>query len=163
MLWFDPSLLIEGLYIELLGSIERGELVRTNILWWNCAPFFHTWVCIPLSVEQPLMLIPKLAFVLWDFLDMEDWSGGGSSGGLNFSISTKCRQRLSFVSMFTFNRNIHFSSIICVTINICIDRCGCFDYITTEFQPKIRLLACLKFNTFLSNFWHIHFFLLSMA
>ena len=120
---------LRGYILSYLEALKEEDLWDKTNYSGTVPRVLHTWVCIPLSLEKPLVLLPKLAFVLWACLDMEDWSGGGPGGGLGFLISTRCRQRLSFVSMLIFNRNIHFSSIICVTMNIFIHGCSWFDYI----------------------------------
>ena len=51
--------------------------------------------------------LPKLSIV------MEDWSGGGPGGGLGFSGSKKCWQRLSLMYLYFINRNIDFLSNTC--------------------------------------------------
>ena len=43
-------------------------------------------------------VLPKLSFCLWAcYQEMEDWGGGGPSGGFSFSGSQTCRQRLSLL------------------------------------------------------------------
>ena len=48
--------------------------------------------------------------------------------GLGFSIPTKCRQRLSFVSLFTLLEISISRPIACVIMNIHIHGCNYFVY-----------------------------------
>ena len=74
-----------------------------------------TCLCLSLHPFVPLEHI-LLLFTIFPLLcklaiDMEDWSGGGPSGGLGFSISTRCRQSLTMFYLYLLLIEI---SITCV-------------------------------------------------
>ena len=55
-------------------------------------------LCLSLHPFVPwstFCVLPKLSFCLWAcYWEMEDWGGGGPSGGFSLSDSQMCRQRL---------------------------------------------------------------------
>ena len=82
------------LYNKILGYIEKEELKSKETIVHTCLSFLilkSTSLC-PFG---SLCVLPKLAFFLWAFYrEMEDWGGGGPSGGFNFYDLQTCRQRL---------------------------------------------------------------------
>ena len=83
--------LLEGYILSLLDALkeenfgEKGNYISLlpHLLMLDFAslcPFQHTLLLFPI-----FPLISKLS------IEMEDWSGGGPGGGINFSISTRCR------------------------------------------------------------------------
>ena len=82
---------IDELYKEPFGYIEGIwgiESKRTIVhCCWNL--FLSLHLLCPL---EHFCVLPKLTFCLWAcYREMEDWSGGGPSGGLGFSDSQTCR------------------------------------------------------------------------
>ena len=71
------------------------------------------------AISQACIYLCELAFV-WRIEVVEV-----HVEGLGFSISTRCRQRLSFVSLFILIE----ISIACVIKNILIHGCNCFVYV----------------------------------
>ena len=59
---------------------------------------------------------------------MENQSGGGPSGGTRFLDFDKVLAKVGICMFVYINRNIHFSSITCVIMNICIYECNYFVY-----------------------------------
>ena len=77
----------------------------------HCCPIFLMLEFASLCpFEHTLLLYPSLPLLCKLAIKMEDWSGGGPGGGLGFSVSTRCRQSLSLLSLFIINRNIYFLS-----------------------------------------------------
>ena len=58
-----------------------------------------TYLCLSLHpfvpLEHTFLLFPSFPFPCKLSIKMEEWSGGGPVGGLDFSISMRCRQSLS--------------------------------------------------------------------
>ena len=85
---------IDELYKEPFGYIEGIwgiESKRTIVHFFQNLCFsLH-----PLCPLENFCVLPKITFCLWAcYREMEDWSGGDTSGGLSFSDSQTCRQRL---------------------------------------------------------------------
>ena len=99
-LGFDPSLSLVKLYKEPLVHWRGGEDIE-RLKQGNYSPLLpelYAWVCIPLSLWSTVVFFPSLPFASKLAIEvMEDWGGGGSSGGFSFSDSQTCRQRLSLV------------------------------------------------------------------
>ena len=98
------------IYIEPLRYIEGGEIGEQGN-YNSLLPHLFMLESASLSPfgEHNAALF-KLAFALKAFhWDMEDWSGGG----LGFSGSKKCWQRLSLLYLCLINRNIYFLSNTC--------------------------------------------------
>jgi len=76
------------------------ESIRENWEYRNYSPLLPE-LYLSLHPFVPLehcCVLPKLAFVSELAIGvMEDWGGGGPSGGFSFSGSQTCRQRLSLV------------------------------------------------------------------
>ena len=113
---FDSTLhfLLKGYILSLLGALEEENLREKG----NYSGFVpHSYMLESAShfpFEQPLILFPSLPLSCQISIDLEDWCGGGIGGGIGLSISMRCQQSLSLVSLFIINRNINFSSIVCV-------------------------------------------------
>ena len=106
--------LLKGYVLDPLDTLEE-ENWREQGNYSSFVP--HSYMLEFASLcpcEHPLMLFPILALSYDLSIEMENWSGGGPGGGLGLSIPTRCQQRLSLVSLFIINRNIHFLSIVCV-------------------------------------------------
>ena len=106
--------LLKGYLLSLLDALEEENLWEQG----NYSGFVpHSYMLESTSLcpfEQPLMLFPIFPLSCELSNDMEEWSGGGSSGVLGLLILTRCWQLLSLVYLFIINRNINFSSIVCV-------------------------------------------------
>ena len=95
MPWYHSDLTfhypIEALYKEPFGYIEGEELKRKKTLvhcYWSLCLSLHPFV--PWST----LCSSQACLCLWAcYREMEDWSGGG----LGFSNSQTCRQRLSLL------------------------------------------------------------------
>ena len=88
---------IDELYKEPFGYIEgiwEIKSKRTIVhCCWNLCLSLH-----PLCPLEHYCVLPKLTFCLWSCnQEMEDWGGGGPSGGFSFSGSHTCRQMLYLV------------------------------------------------------------------
>ena len=59
---------------------------------------------------------------------MEDLSGGGPGGGTWFLDFDEVAIEFVICISVHINRNIHFLSIICLIMNICIHGCNYFGY-----------------------------------
>ena len=106
--------LLKGYILSLLDALEEENLwEKQNYIGFVPHSFMLRYASL-CPFEQPLMLYPRFPLSCELAIDMEDWSGGGSSGGLSLSISIRCWQLLSLVSLFIINRNINFPSIVCV-------------------------------------------------
>ena len=96
---FDPSLSLVKLYKEPLGTLNGGE-IRENWEYRNYSPLLPELMLESASLcpLEHCCVLPKLAFASELAIGvMEDWGGGGPSGGFSFSGSQTCRQRLSLV------------------------------------------------------------------
>ena len=86
--------LIDELYKEPFGYIEGIGGIESKRTIIHCC---HN-LCLSLHPLCPLehfCVLPNIIFCLWAcYREMEDWSGGGPSGGLGFSDSQTCQQRL---------------------------------------------------------------------
>ena len=106
--------LLKGYILSLLDALEEDNSWEEG----NYSGFVtHSYMLESASLchfEHTLLLFPSLPLFCKLAIEMEDWSGGGPGGGLGLLISTRCRQSLSPVSLYLINRNIHFSSIVCV-------------------------------------------------
>ena len=60
---------------------------------------------------------------------MEDWSGGGPDGGTRFLDFNEAPTEVVICIFIHINKNIHFSSIARVIINIFIHGCNYFGYV----------------------------------
>ena len=81
---------IEELYKEPFGYIEGMR----NWEQENYSPLLSELILESASLcpLEHFCVLPKLAICLWAcYWDMEDWSGGGLSGGLNFSDLQTCQ------------------------------------------------------------------------
>ena len=89
----------EKLYKEPIETLKGGD-IRENWEYRNYSPLLPE-LYLSLHPFVPLehyCVLPKLALVSELAIGvMEDWSGGGPSGGFSFSGSQTCRQRLSLV------------------------------------------------------------------
>ena len=106
--------LLKGYILSLLDSLEEENIwgqVNYSSLLSHSYMLESTYLC---AFEQSLMLFPSFPLSCEFSIKMEDWSGGGLGGGLDFSVSTRCQHILSLFSLFIINRNIHFLSITCV-------------------------------------------------
>ena len=90
------------LYIEPLGYIEAGG----NWKQGNYSPWLPHLLCLSLHPFVPLdhivLLFLSFPCICKLVIVMEDWSGGGPCGGLGFSGSKKCRQRLSLLYLYFY-------------------------------------------------------------
>ena len=93
---------LEWYILSLLDTLKEEKLERKETIA-HCCLTCYAWVYIPLSLWTTQCCCPNLSFSLWAFhWEMENWSGGGTSGGLNFSGSKKCRQRLSLLYLYSY-------------------------------------------------------------
>ena len=89
----------EKLYKEPLDTLKAWE-IRENWEYRNYSPLLpELYLSLhPFVPLEQCCVLPKLAFVSELAIGvMEDWGGGGLSGGFSFSGSQTCRQRLSLV------------------------------------------------------------------
>ena len=96
-LGFDPSLSLLKLYKEPLGTLKA---YRENWEKRNYSPLLPKLILESASLYplEHFGVLPKLTFYLWAcYREMEDWSGGGLSGGFSFSGSQTYRQRFYLV------------------------------------------------------------------
>ena len=106
--------ILKGYILSLLDALEEDNIWEQG----NYSSLFpHSYMLESASLcpfEHTLLLFPGFSLSCKLSIEMEEWRGGGLGGGISFSISTRCGQRLSLVSLFIINRNIHFSSIVYV-------------------------------------------------
>ena len=85
----------------------------------HCFPMLYMLESASLCpFEHTLLLFPCLPFLCKLSIEMEDWSGGGPGGGLDFSSSKKCWQSVSLFYLCFINRNIHFMSTMCLNFSL---------------------------------------------
>ena len=92
--------LLKGYILSLLDALEEENLWEQGN-YSGFAP--HSYMLESASLchfEQPLMLFPSLPLSCELSMEMKDWSGRCLGGVLGLSISTRCRQILSLVTLF---------------------------------------------------------------
>ena len=90
---------IEALYKEPFGYIEEEELKRKKTIVHCCRSLY---LSLHPFVPWSTLCSSQACLCLWAcYREMEDWSGGGLSGGLSFSDSQTCWQRLSLTNIFS--------------------------------------------------------------
>ena len=107
---------IEELYKEPFGYIGGGIEEQENYSPLLLELVLESASLCPL---EHFGVLPKLAFCLWAcYRQMEDWGGGGPSGG---SVSPVCRHVVRgciLWSLIYINRNIFSCPIMCVWMNM---------------------------------------------
>ena len=87
----------EELYKEPIGTLKAWEKFESNKTIVHCCQD----LCLSLHPFVPwstVVFFPSLPFASKFAIEvMEDWGGGGPSGGFSFSGSQTCHQRLSLV------------------------------------------------------------------
>ena len=82
-----------------LVHLKGGE-IRENWEYRNYSPLLPELMLESTSLYplEHFCVLTKLSFCLWAwYRDMEDWIGGGPSGGFSFFGSQTCHQRLYLV------------------------------------------------------------------
>ena len=83
---------IEALYKEPFGYIEEEELKSKKIIVHCCRSFLY--LSLHPFIPWSTLCSSQAWLCVWDrYQGMEDWGGGG----LGFSVSQTCRQRLSLM------------------------------------------------------------------
>ena len=86
----------EALYTEPFGYIEEEELKRKKTIVHCCRSLLILESASLCPLEHLVFFSSCLC--LWAcYREMEDWGGGVLGGGLSFSDSQTCRQRLSLM------------------------------------------------------------------
>ena len=125
-----------AIYWAIMNHYRRINLERKEII----SKLYPILICLSLhpfvlestinALSQAFICLCELTFV-WRiaYLCMKDWSGGGPGGGTCFLNFDKVLIEV-FICIFVYiNRNIHFSSIACVIMNILIHGCNYFIYV----------------------------------
>ena len=116
---FDLSLPLWKLYKEPLGTLKEYREIESKETIVHCCRnlYLSLHPFVPWSTS---VFFPSFPFARACYHEMEDWGGGGPSGGFSFSSSQTCRQRLylSCNLWFILIRTIFSYPMMCIWLNI---------------------------------------------
>ena len=117
-----------AIYWAIVKHRRRRTLESKDIIEKLCPNL----ICLslhPFVLEATISALSQACFYLFlSFLCLEDWSGGGPGGGTRFLNFDEMPTKVVICISIYINRNIHFSSIISIIVNICIYGCNYFVY-----------------------------------